>query len=351
MIAGIEADFLTPIAQSLFTHDLPHMFWPFRNGRDRGRSLEGAWKTLLHGVLDQPFSALKDGEAAGWRPSLIFSPMLVEDGRQLLISNLELSQVVRNRGVILGEEHMEKLPDGADYYPLVANPPLAGTPPDDRVRRLLSREGIELFKLFPPAHRTFTLATAARMSGSFPYVLPAATLPTDPPRRVVDAGYYDNYGVGIAASWLFTSMDWVRANTSGVVVVQIRDGLSGRDRRREETPDAAPSLLRRGLQALTSPPEGLYNSRFGGNTFRNDNLLHLLGDFFRARGFDRDFFTTVTFEFEGGNDVALNYTLNDGEKSRLEQATRGQGFVSQVAALHRWWHERLRPTENGCGIG
>ena len=40
------------------------------------------------------------------------------------------------------------------------------------------------------------------MSSTFPYVTSAAALPTDPPRHVVDAGYYDNYGVNLAAAWI-----------------------------------------------------------------------------------------------------------------------------------------------------
>src|SRR5262249_55743604 len=148
--------------------------------------------------------------------------------------------VVRNRANLLGH--------GGDHNDPDVN--------DLAQRRLLSREGIEFFKLFPHATK-FKLATAARMSASFPYVLPAVPLPTNPPRRVVDAGYYDNYGVNIAASWIFTHMDWIRKNTSGVVVIHIRDGASNAERRRELTSDGFPSLPSRGLQWLTSPPEGL----------------------------------------------------------------------------------------------
>jgi len=46
---------------------------------------------------------------------------------------------------------------------------------------------------------TFTLQTAARMNAAFPVISPAVDLPTRPPRRVVDAGYFDNYGM--ATRW------------------------------------------------------------------------------------------------------------------------------------------------------
>ncbi len=325
---GVCADFLTPIVHTLVSRDLLSLLTPLHLGRtDRGVRLEREWQLALHGQLDQTFADLRPGEAAGWRPSLIFSPMLVEDGRQLFISNLDLSPVVRNRAFILGENG----PRSEELNP---------EHPGDR-RRLLSREGLEFFKVFPRADN-FRLATAARMSASFPYVLPAAYLPTNPPRRVVDAGYYDNYGVGIAASWLFNHMDWVREHTSGVVVIQIRDGVSGGFRRRERVFDAFPSPVTAGSHWLTSPPTGLWSFRQAAHAFRNDNLLHLLNSHFRAGAGadDPEFFTTVSFELQQGDDVALNFALTEGERNVILNAVTERDFRSQLEALEEWWRAR-----------
>ena len=46
-----------------------------------------------------------------------------------------------------------------------------------------SRSGLEFFKLFPDAHDTFEIGTAARMSATFPVVSPAVSLPTIRPPR------------------------------------------------------------------------------------------------------------------------------------------------------------------------
>ncbi len=319
---GVCADFLTPMIHTLVSRDLPSLFSPMHLGRhDRGAILEREWKTALHGQLDQTFSAMRPGEEAGWRPSLIFSPMMVEDGRQLFISNLDLSRVVRNSAAILGE--------GVPANPL--------NPPDAAGRRLLSREGMEFFRAFPGA-TDFRLGTAARMSASFPYVLPAAYLPTNPPRRVVDAGYYDNYGVGIAASWLFNHAEWIRDNTSGVVVIQIRDGASGPSRRREAVTDSFPSIPAAGLHWLTSPASGLWSFRQAAHAFRNDNLLHLLDDVFGAGGSPPGFLSTIGFEFPQGDDVALNFTLTEGERETIHAAATQPEFRSQMSALLEWWH-------------
>ena len=45
------------------------------------------------------------------------------------------------------------------------------------------------------------------MNASFPYISPAVSLPVDPPRRVVDAAYYDNYGVNLAAAWAYMNRE------------------------------------------------------------------------------------------------------------------------------------------------
>ncbi|HJZ58996.1 MAG TPA: patatin-like phospholipase family protein, partial [Gemmataceae bacterium] len=326
LFADVCRDFLTPATHTLVNHDFLSLFLPFRVDYDRGQALEDAFKIAFHGQLHVPFSQLRDGEAAGWRPSLIFTPMLVEDGRQLFISNLGLRSVTQNRAFVLGESDMEAPTDPAGFA-------------------LLSREGVEFFKLFPEATE-FTVATAARMSASFPYVMPAVSLPTNPPRRVVDAGYYDNFGVGIVASWLFNHMDWIRENTSGVVIVQIRDGVSESGRKREEVPDSFPPLAERGLHWLTTPPAGLWSSRMAANAFRNDNLLHLLNDFFAANGFPRGFFATVAFELSVGDDVALNFTLSETEIAAIRAAIERDAYTLRAESLVNWWHARLAtPTE------
>jgi hypothetical protein len=321
LLDGVRQDLLTPITHTLVNHDLPALFSALRFGYDRGQAFEDALQIAMRGQLHVPLASLRDGESAGWRPSLIFSPMLVEDGRQLFISNLDLRRVTQNRAFILGEDDRRSPTDPEGYG-------------------LLSREGIEFYKLFPGATE-FTVATAARMSASFPYVLPGVTLRTNPPRRVVDAGYYDNFGIGIAASWLFNHMDWIRENTSGVVVIQIRDGMSEAGRKREEVFDSFPPLVDRGLQWLTTPPDGLWNSRTASNTFRNDNLLHLLNEFFTAQGFPRGFFSTVAFEFSGGEDVALNFTLAPEEIQAIEAAIEKDSFKDRADSLLNWWYSRL----------
>src|SRR5262249_41606501 len=155
-----------------------------------------------------------------------------------------------------------------------------------------SLSAVEFFQLFPDADK-FRVSTAARMSATFPYFSPAVDLPTGPRRRVVDAGYYDNYGVDVAASWIYAHRRWLRGNTSGVVLIQLRDSTSERARL---FPDEQPKLwdYSRSVEWLTGPLVGAGSAMEAGMSFRNDEMVQVLDDFFNAGGGGKQF-TTVVF--------------------------------------------------------
>ena len=128
----------------------------------------------------------------------------------------------------------------------------------------VSITGVEFFKVFSSKEKNnIYLSTAARMSASFPYVSPAVNLPTDPPLRVVDAGYYDNYGVDLAASWLFANRKWIIENTSGVLIVQIRDAISTHDRFGYSDTNSNYANWLSGLQFFFSPVDAVLTRSLG----------------------------------------------------------------------------------------
>jgi hypothetical protein len=129
-----ESDFLAPTLSRLLIHDVPWILVPWRQSWDRGRELEAAWLRKTDGSLGRTFDDLRRAEERGAIPSLVFSPMMVEDGRRLLISNLDLDTFTGARGPLIGES------EGDALY---------------------SRSGVEFFRLFPQAAPTFQVATAA----------------------------------------------------------------------------------------------------------------------------------------------------------------------------------------------
>ena len=124
--------------------------------------MEETWSrlTAVNGksAFERPLRGLIADELAGWRPSLVFTPMLVEDGRQLLISNLDLSFVARNYGRMILEQDSRKLDPS---YKVAFGPRFVD---DDDI---LSLSAVEFYRLFPQAW-DFRVSTAVRMSTRSP---------------------------------------------------------------------------------------------------------------------------------------------------------------------------------------
>jgi hypothetical protein len=319
---AMAADSLTPAAQALVLHDVPSTLLPFALPHDRGAAVQAAWVRNLARIgvhLDVALADLRQGEATAEYPSLVFSPMIVEDGRRLLLSNLSLQAAVTNQVQWLG----------------------AGGAVSDGVASRAARHARDLFG---PAFDRISLATAARLSASFPYVSPASHLPTTPERRVVDAGYYDNYGVDLATSWLErcleTNVAWMKEHVSGVLLIQIRDselsleaGGDLPDGLPEREPEKAPSNLARALQGLTSPPSAVLAARNSAMLFRNDAQLHTLGALLRTSLGDEVFATTI-FELKGH--LSLSWELSREEQDLLRAQVGSPGITEKVRNVGAW---------------
>ena len=65
------------------------------------------------------------------------------------------------------------------------------------------------------------------MNATFPYITPNIILPSEPPMEIVDAGLSDNFGMDDALHFLYVFKDWINKNTSGVVLISIRDTQKG----------------------------------------------------------------------------------------------------------------------------
>jgi len=298
----IDADCLSPVVRRMILRDLPSIFDPREQAADRGRVLEAAWSANTDGILDARFSALRGGEMEGWRPSLIVSPLLVEDGAQMVISNLDLEA--------------------------------------------LGGINLHFFATFPAARDAMQLGTALRMNAAFPYVTPAVSLPTRPVRRVADAGYVDNYGIRLATAWIRQHKDWLAENTSGVALVQIRAyklDLPGSS----SGPNAASgpgssSAIATALQPFSSPLEGYSMAKKTAMVSLNDNLVKdLQSDMNRpptggaslptAATDPCEFFRTFVFECK--EPVPLSWLLTRPDGLRLDNAVKQPEFRAERGRL------------------
>jgi hypothetical protein len=304
LLAAVAEESLSDVAQRLVFHDLPLALVPKRHSRsDRGTRLDHALERHLRSrlppgtTIPSTIAQLLPLERRGLVPSLVYTPMLVEDGRRLFISNANLDRLATSDGNLL---------DGTALY---------------------SRNAFQLHELFEDGLERMSPWTAARLSASFPYVTPAPVLPTVPRRRVVDAGYWDNFGVNVCSSWLEDCLSgadrraWL-GQFGNVLLVQVRDGvLCYGDK---EAPSLEPSrTIARGLEGLTSPPEAVLAARNAVTVYRGDEQVETLSEIFGPA------FSTVTLEFQ--RTASLSWALTEEEARLIEEDARRE--VARVAPM------------------
>ncbi len=329
--SGLREDFFSPAVQSMAFKDIPMgLTWPFGYSNDRGRRLERSWETALPEPWRVDFQTMRNEEAEGLLPSLIFSPMLVEDGRPLLISTLDLALMTRGRAYQDAK--------GRDLY-------RDAKPGDEDDKTLRDPTvSVEFFKLFPDETGwKLRLGTAARLSASFPYLSPATTLPTNPPRRIVDAGYLDNFGMAVALGWLRDYIDPVDLATDRVIVLEIRPYGSTYDPKSvvtKEEINGGGKVPTFGwpLKEWTTPLEGGETARRAGMVGRNNLNRDLFTDLQHEsdvpsrleeeiergwrggqKGFESPFGIT-SIRFKGNLESSLNWTLSKHEIADVHAA-------------------------------
>jgi hypothetical protein len=222
--------------------------------------------------------------------------------------------------------------------------------------------GLEFFHHFHDAH--LKVSTALRMNAAFPYVTPAVNLPTNPARRVVDAGYKENYGVELAAEWLKRHPRWLAENTSGVILIQLRAyPLDSVGQIPDEQDEAGPfsagddgtllaafeSKLSIAVQWLTSPFEGVMSVNRGTMITINNQKVDQLKTIFNEtmRGDERNsnphgpaldgqLPAFRTFVFTSTAMSPLSWTLTARDKEQLEKtlhSPKNEQRFSQVERL------------------
>lgn len=195
---AISSDVLNPVAFNFVTNDLFIRYRRVSDGvhnytRDRGSAFEQRLNEITNGHLDLRLRDMARAEADASVPVLVLAPTIINDGRRLLISSSRLSFLTDNTA-----------DSGTVAHPLP--------------------ETVELQHMFAAQNASdLKLTSALRMNSTFPYIMPMVTLPSDPPMRVMDAGIRENFGYRTTFEFLRDMREWIDTNTSGVVILQLRD--------------------------------------------------------------------------------------------------------------------------------
>lgn len=294
----IARDLLNPIAFSMATSDIiriqkfkynNQMYW-----KDRGYAFEQALNEITDSLMDQPLSALLKDEKSGLIPMMIFSPSIVSDGRRLLISPLDMSFLTSYRS-------------------------------SENLNFKTNMENIEYKKLFKEQDpMNLRYLTILRMNASFPYIMPTVDMPTDPSIEVFDAGLRDNYGIKTTVKFIFGMREWLEKNTSGIIILQIRDGLKNSTRIESEN--------RSYIDQMLSPFGSLYGNWFKVQDFNNDELLKYAGAWYNGPVDIINYELNKSYE----ENISLSWHLTSLEKLKvlnsvhLEQNKRAVENLKQL---------------------
>lgn len=201
-VDNIADDLLNPtftsfIARDLFAPEQKFTVGPYTYLRDRGYSFEMALNDNTKGVLNKRLKDYVADETAANIPLMFYHNVITRDGKMMIIGTQPLRFMMHPP--LADSAQAEPIADAVDFTTFFAKQ-------DPYNLRIL---------------------TALRMNATFPIVLPNVWLPSTPVIDVMDGGLRDNYGVETSLRFLSHMQDWITQNTSGVLMVQIRDRMDG----------------------------------------------------------------------------------------------------------------------------
>lgn len=158
--------------------------------RDRGYAFEQQFNQNTKSMLDHPLIYYREAERNAKMPLVFLTPTIINDGRSLLISPQDISYMTTSS---------ENTSGNTNFI-----------------------DGVEFRKFFHDFKAdSLRFLSALRMNCTYPYILPNVNLPTNPPMEIMDAGFRDNTGVSVACRFIWNMRDWIKENTSGVIIIQI----------------------------------------------------------------------------------------------------------------------------------
>jgi len=275
-------DMLNKLAFSVSTRDVLIRLQHFdyqgkRYPKDRGYAFEQQLHANTDHLMDHTLGYYQEYEKTAQIPLMIFSPSIVNDGRRLLISSQSLRFLTTNPPNLTTQYTMN---ENIDYLSFCAN--------------------------VDPMNIRFS--SVMRASATFPFVSPMVTLPTRPEVYLMDAGIRDNYGGKITVDILFALQDWIKKNTSGVILLQIRDT--------KKILDNMTYKQMSWLNKLTFPIANIYSNYPKNQDFDQEQLLKIVT---HQLPYPID---VLQFNLrEKANDqISLSWHMSTQEKRKIQQA-------------------------------
>lgn len=282
-VMDMGKDILNPVAFTITVNDLFLRLQKFsyqghRYTKDRGFAFEQQVNKNTHHLLDKTIGDYKQPEENAEIPIMIFTPVMLNDGRRVLISSLPSAFLTRSTP--FGNVINDDVPEGIEFH------------------RFFSKQNADMLRFL----------SAIRMSATFPYIMPVTSLPSYPTIDVMDAGIRDNFGLVTTLKYLYTFRVWIAENTDGVVIIQTRD--KAHDFEIDPEPDR--SLF----QNIVNPLGSFYNNWPNIQNFNQDELLQYASHWFKGR------LEVIRLELQQTNqaNISLSWHLTKKEQEAILSA-------------------------------
>ncbi|MFN8299467.1 MAG: hypothetical protein U0T75_10195 [Chitinophagales bacterium] len=238
---NVSRDVLNPIGLSIINNDALLPYHKFElNGhkyfKDRGYIFERFFCDNTGLDFQKTIGDYMQPEYEAKVPLMIYHTTVINDSRRFFISPHPVSFLMRPFG-------------------------------NDSLDEALDIDAIDFCRMFEQQDARRLLVTSAmRMDATFPFILPNPVLPTEPQTYVMDGGALDNFGTETSIRFMKTFREWIKRNTSGVVIIQIRDS---------EKLDEPEAITQRTLvNRLTDPLGTVYKNMENMHDFLTDQRLN-----------------------------------------------------------------------------
>ncbi len=296
-VEDVSLDLLNSIAFMIVSNDLFLPWMEFERGgyryrKDRGYIFEKQLNENTHYVMNKRLADYREPERKAEIPMMFITPSIVNDGRRMVISPQPVRYMMVSPIGVTKDESVEI--DAVDFG--------------------------SLFKDQNAENLSFT--TALRMNATYPFILPNVHLPSSPVIEVMDSGFRDNFGVKSAVRFMHVFADWIKQNTSGVVMIMIQ----GRDRSEDIGEDQA-----KGIISNLMDPLGIATKMMRLQEFDHDTSLGfiygLLGE---------DMFDVIRFKYRPSvknEEASMTFHLTENEKRDIMQAMDGHSNQKSLERL------------------
>jgi len=283
-VDDISKDLLNPTFSSFVARDMAAPAQKFKIGdyyyiKDRGYAFEEKLRENTRDLLNRQLKDIAKDEYNAKTPLMMFNAVITRDGRKMVISTQPVSFLM---------------------MPIYDSLRSAAPDPDE----------VDFAALFAKQNpMNMRLLTALRMNATFPYVLPNVWLPSSPVIDVMDAGLRDNYGPETALRFTDVFKDWLKENTAGVIMLQIRDRKTGGWDDPFESTDIS--------ELITKPMLLLQYNWYKMQEYNQDNTFSLTGQAMNNKLY------RISFQYEARSadaKAALNFHLTQREKINILEA-------------------------------